>query len=173
MKKAYIEYIKTKLRRKPPALKIVAGEDYYIYGNKMVIINCNQSTLTDMRFLGIMDGIKSVYIMLPSIHCGHATRLGSIILYCYLIKGITPILYSNTPRILHGYLTHMCDLDQGSWEIASFNEIKSLLGIEEGGDYSSDSILQSILKNATTNFRQWLWEILARQKVEFIEVNGE
>ena len=134
MKKAYIEYIKTKLRRKPPALKIVAGEDYYIYGNKMVIINCNQSTLTDMRSLGMMDGIKSVYIMLPSIHCGHATRLDSIILYCYLIKGIAPILYSNTPRILHGYLNHMCDLDQGSWEIVSFNEIKSLLGIEEGRD---------------------------------------
>lgn len=53
MKKAYIEYIKTKLRRKPPALKIVAGEDYYIYGNKMIIINCNQSTLTDMRSLGM------------------------------------------------------------------------------------------------------------------------
>ncbi len=55
---------------------------YYIEGDKLLLIDCGESTFGKIRKLNLLDGIKDVYFMCTHTHSDHVGSLGSLCLFC-------------------------------------------------------------------------------------------
>jgi len=58
---------------------------YFIEGDRLFLIDCGEMAFSKLQALGVLAGVKEVYVVVSHTHCDHAGSLGSLGLYCQFI----------------------------------------------------------------------------------------
>lgn len=79
----------------------------YIKENGILfLIDCGETVFCKIKELNLIEDVKEIYVAITHLHPDHVGSLGTLIFYCFLIKGIKPnIIYKEEE--LKTFLTQM------------------------------------------------------------------
>lgn len=80
--------------------KLYNSNAYFMLGNDLFLIDCGETAFRQHYMAGHFDGVRSVTVFITHMHTDHIGSLGTLIVYCYLKRGlITTVVFPESEKL--------------------------------------------------------------------------